>query len=697
MIVFRMLTARMRFALAVFLINYAVFLAFRVIFAAMFYHTAGPHSLGNVLEAFYLGMKFDLRLALLLVLPILLVSWVPGLNVVRWRIARYIWLAYLVLANLTYTLFYLVDFGHYAYLGERLNYSVLRLLGNPAISFTVAWESYPLVWAVLGMLAFAAGMGWVQWRFAFRMLDWQGWPHPLWRRIAMGTGCFVLVIVGMYGRIAWFPLRWSEAYFVADPYVNALGLNPMLFFLESSENTSEGYDIKAVRKYYPVAAAYLGVPNPDEATLNFRREFHPKGITGGRRFNVVLVHMESLASRFCGVFGNATHPTPYFDEVAHNGLWFPNAYVPSPGSARSVFAQLTGVPDVMGPGSTASRNPQLVDQHVLLNDLAGYKRYYFLGGSLSWGNIRGLVSRNIHGVELYEEGRFPEPRADGWGISDYDLFTEANKVFASLGDQPFAAMIQTAGNHRPYTIPPGHPDFKLEHFDEATLRKAGMESDAEVNSLRFLDFSLGHFLEIARKEPYFMHTIFVFYGDHGIPGGGEHMTPAQVKANLTAYQIGFVIYAPGLFPKGQVINTVASEVDVGPTIMGMLGVPYTYTGMGRDLLDPRYGKDRETFTMLMDNPPTIGVLDPQYYFRMTPGVGGHLYDYRSRDPAVPDLKAADPERFARMQTLADALYQTARYLLSHNREDQGLGAPESRPAGAGGNAAAAPPAARPAQ
>ncbi|HKI98795.1 MAG TPA: LTA synthase family protein [bacterium] len=684
MTVFRMLTPRLRFTLAVFLINYAVFLVFRGVFAAIFYHTGGTHALGDVLHGLYLGAKFDMRLALWIILPILLISWVPGINVVRSRVARYIWLGYLVLGNLTYTLFYMVDFGHYAYLGERLNSSVVRLLAAPDIAFTVAWESYPVVWTSLGMIAFAAAIGWLQWRFAFPLLDWKGWIHPRWRRYAMGTGCFFLVIFGMYGQFSWYPLRWSQAFFVADPYVDALGLNPMLYFLETYENQSLGYNEKAVRAHYPEVAAYLGVDHPDAATLNFTREFHPKGITGGKRYNVVLIHMESLATRFCGVYGNGAKPTPYFDDIANHGLLFTNMYVPSPGTARSVFAALTGLPDVMGAGSTATRNPELVYQHVLLNDLKGYKRFYFLGGSANWGNIRGLLSHNIEGIDIHEEGSYTESRADGWGISDYDLFTEANKSFAKQGDQPFAAMIQTAGNHRPYTIPEHHGDFKLEHRDEDTLRRFGFESLDEFNSLRFMDYSLGHFMELARKEPYFKHTIFMIYGDHGIPGTGQHLTPGEIKLNLTSYHNAFAIYSPSLFPEGKVITKMANEMDMLPTIMGMLGEPYTYTAMGRDLFDPRFDKDRYTFTALMDSPPIIGLMDEQYLMRMDKARGAHLYDYRSSDPNVPDLKDKDPERLARMQELAEGLWQTSRYLLSHNRAGQATNA-AAQPAAASGN------------
>lgn len=663
---FRLLTPRLRFALAVLLINYAILLAFRAVFAVYFARPGNESTAADIAHALYLGAKFDLRLALLVILPILLISWVPGINVVRGRIARYLWLAYLVLANLAYTAVYLVDFGHYAYLNTRLNVSVLRLLAAPEIALEVAWQSYPVVWAVLGMITLAAAAGWLQWRYAFPLLDWRATGPRRWWRLGLGTSCVFLALFGIYGKFSWYPLRWSEAFFVADPYVNALALNPVLYFFDTYGNQSLGYDEQAVRAAYPEVAAYLGVDHPDPATLNFERNVHPQGLTD-EPYNVVLIHLESFAARYTGIFRNEAHPTPYFDAIARAGLFFNNYYVPSPGTARSVFAALTGLPDVMGPGSTATRNPQLVAQHVLLDDLDGYKRYYFLGGSASWGNIRGLVTRNVKDMDVHEEGSYESPRVDGWGISDLDLFIEANKVFRTLGDQPFVAMIQTAGNHRPYTIPENHGDFQVEHRDADVLERFGFESLDEFNALRFLDYSLGHFFEIARKEPYFRRTIFLMWGDHGIPGSGAHLTPAQVKLQLTSYHVPFVIYAPSLFPQGRVLDKMASEVDMLPTVMGILGRPYRYTALGRDLLDPRYDDRRYAFTMLMDNPAEIGLMDPTWYVRTDRVRGPRLYNYRSPDPAVPDLKAQEPERAARMERLALGLWHTARYLLSHNR------------------------------
>ena len=132
---------------------------------------------------------------------------------------------------------------------------------------------------------------------------------------------------------------------------------------------------------------------------------------------------------------------------------------------------VTGIPDVAPATSTSSRNPAAVDQHTIINDFEGYNKFYFLGGSTSWANIRGLLTNNIQDLHLYEQEDYQAPKVDVWGISDKNLFLEATKVLKRQ-QGPFFAVIQTADNHRPYTIPkedqgaisfhPGIPGFAAE-------------------------------------------------------------------------------------------------------------------------------------------------------------------------------------------------------------------------------------------
>ncbi len=107
------------------------------------------------------------------------------------------------------------------------------------------------------------------------------------------------------------------------------------------------------------------------------------------------------------MWGNPLNTTPYFNEMCKNGIFFDRCFTPAYGTARGVWAVLTGIPDVEYP-NTASRNPAAVDEHIIINDYNGYEKYYFIGGSSSWANIRGLLTNNITGLHLYEEGSYKE-------------------------------------------------------------------------------------------------------------------------------------------------------------------------------------------------------------------------------------------------------------------------------------------------
>jgi phosphoglycerol transferase MdoB-like AlkP superfamily enzyme len=339
--------------------------------------------------------------------------------------------------------------------------------------------------------------------------------------------------------------------------------------------------------------------------------------------------------------------------------------VPHTGTARSVFTALTGLADVETQ-RTSSRNPLIVNQHTIINAFEDYGKLYFIGGSASWGNIRGLLSFNIPGLQLYEEGSYKSPRTDVWGISDLHLFEEANKVLRAQ-QKPFFAIIQTSGNHRPYTIPEDNRGFEVSNMGNKEVFEHGFHSVGEYNSFRFMDHSIKVFFEAAKQEAYFNNTIFVFFGDHGIHANtGKHTPRFEEQLNLHGLRVPFVIYAPQLLPKGKVISKVASEVDVLPTIAGLAANEYINTTMGRDLLDERFDNARYAFTVTHGHGLRIGLLDGRYYFLMNDdGSNKVLHDMRSENPRdnVMTQFAGTAQEF---EQLCRAIFETTRYMRYHN-------------------------------
>ncbi len=656
-----------RLALPLAALHVAAMSAFRLAFFLVFRNPLEALPAGELWRAFYIGAKLDLRLAVLVAVPLLVLGGLPWLDPWRRRWAALAWQAHYAFWTTALVLMHLVDLGHYGYLETRLNAAALQYIEDPKVSGRMMWESYPVGWGLLGLLLVALG-GWFGVRALLRRPAFST-PVPLggWRRAAVAGLCGLAAAGGVYGKLSHYPLRWSDAYFSTNAFVSSLALNPVLLLADTLKNREQSFDVEAVRASYQLVADYLGVEERDSERLTFARKVHPVGLVGGRRVNVVVILIESLATFKVGCFGNPMDGTPAFDALARDGILFRRFFVPSHGTARSVFTLLTGIPDVEV-NETSSRNPLAVQQHTIVNAFEGYEQLYFLGGSATWGNVRGLLSGNIAGLHLYEEGDYDAPRVDVWGISDLSLFEAANRRLRELGDRPFFAIIHTSGHHRPYTIPEDNRGFVKVEADETTLRKAGFVSLPELNAFRFLDHSLGFFFEAARKEPYFANTVFVMLGDHGLPGSASHLPYGTAELALVRFQVPLLIYAPGLLGPGREVLTVASEVDVLPTVASLAGVPYRNTTLGRDLLDPRFDGSRFALTLTDQfRVPEVGLLGERFYLRM-PREGGAatLHDLAATDP-VADAAAEHPEEAARLRALCRGLYETARYMVRHNR------------------------------
>ena len=148
-------------------------------------------------------------------------------------------------------------------------------------------------------------------------------------------------------------------------------------------------------------------------------------------------------------------------------------------------------------------------------------------------------------------------------------------------DKPFYAFLQTLSNHTPYALPEKLPV-------EAVTGQGSL--DQHLTAMRYSDWALGQFFEKIRNAPYFKETLFVIVGDHGF-GGGEQLT----EMNLARFNVPLLLIAPGIREKfGATRDTVGTQVDVAPTIMGRLGDNFAHQCWGRDLLnlpkdDPGFG------------------------------------------------------------------------------------------------------------
>ena len=308
----------------------------------------------------------------------------------------------------------------------------------------------------------------------------------------------LMLSFGVYNSITHYPLRWSEAFFSKNIAINQFTLNPVLYFFDSFAFRSEGVDLEKFKTYYPVIAKHLNLP---QDSINFKKKVTFKN-SYTETPNIIYVMLESVGTATMSFYGNPLDSSPKMDSIITESLSFSKFYVHKPGTAASVFSSITGLPDIEDV-KTASRNPLIIDQRIIFDQLNGYEKRYFIGGSANSANIRGVFQSNIKDLKIFEEGSYEgENRADVWGIDDYDLFKESDKELKKLykKGKPFVAYIQTATNHMPFTVPDKKESFSptLENeIDEKTLLKGGFRSLGQLNGIRYLDFNVARFLKRA--------------------------------------------------------------------------------------------------------------------------------------------------------------------------------------------------------
>lgn len=567
-------------------------------------------------NSWWVGLRFDLRVitlflliglglfaSLRLLLKLLFLrqgSESKGFYYIN-KLYYYFQTIYLSMGLLFFTIIFWVDIGNYSYLDERLTSKLFALLSSPSIALGMVAESYP-------MYIIIPGLCFVIWLFYITtsklLFNSKGQQESFFALNAkykkVDTGKFFLAFFVMacliHSKLSQYPLRWSEAYFSKNHFANQFALNPVQNIFDTYKFAKSNYTFDVVKDDLELVKKELGIVDSSNEFLV--RDQKPNPIPELKNIkNVVVIMMESLAAFKLGVYGAPLHTSPNFDALAKESLLFENFHVVQTGTAASIFCFITSIPD-LNEEETASRNPLVVDQHTIINNFKDHNKFYFIGGDANWGNIRGVIKNNINDVHLLEEKDFrTASKTDIWGISDLELFNQANQILEQQKN-PFFAFIQTAGYHRPYTIPKNKEGFESKSITDEQIKDYGFASQDEFNALRFSDHALGHFFKLAKKSNYYKDTLFVVYADHGL----KSFNPIQLSSfynthQFSVYHIPFLIHSP-LLPanlKGHKDQTLGFQPDMLPTIQSMLGVEGPNSSFGLDLRSEEAKKRKGIF------------------------------------------------------------------------------------------------------
>jgi len=639
-----------------FFIFLLIFTLFRL--ATFFAFKPRDLSFADLLPSFLLGIRYDLRWIAIIHLPIIFFSLIPRLSPFYSKRNKKWWTWYLAAMTFLVFFFFAADLGNFSYNNTRLDAGALNFYEDSKIALQMLWQTYPMTWMLLGVVIAVLFFRWM-----FRRSHWtvinktDGLGIPYNRKWFVGATIFLTVFV--YGGLNVVPLTWKRAFVFHDNFKSYLALNPLQNFFATLKFRRPAYNESKAREYFPLMADWMQFPQKDKFT--YHREIMPGSNALESRPNVVLVLCESFSMYKSSMSANPLNTTPYFNEMCENGVFFERCFSPHYGTARGLFAIVTGIPDAQL-YKFSTRNPLALRQHTIINNFEGYNKYYFLGGNPEFNNFEGLL-HNIDGLQMITEGKFHSPKVNVWGISDKNLFLEANQRLKNE-TKPFFAIIQTADNHRPFMIPQQDSDFTKLELPIDTLHKYGFESVNEFNSFRYSDYCFRKFMEATSKESYFHNTIFVFIGDHGVSGNAKQMYPSTwTEQRLTDEHVPLLFYAPYLLHP-QRKKQVASQIDVLPTIAGMIQEPYTNTTLGRDLLDTCLTNN---YAFIVNQDGTIGMVTDNYYFTKNVNYPGEqIFPMNSNRLTYtwPEVKAIK----SKMSVVTTAYYETARWMLMNNKK-----------------------------
>ena len=438
----------------------------------------------ELLPSFWLGLKYDLRWIAFILFPIAIFSTYPKCSPFYSERLKKFWTIYLGILTLLVLFFYGADFGQFAYINARLNADALIFAEDPQESLQMVWQSYPIIWILIGLFGAVLMMTWMFRKTHVEVADRNQNIHKFSYRRRWHIISFPILGWFMYGFFTLKPLNFFRAFNLNDEFKSNLALNPFQNFFTTLRFRDPDYNSRA-KEYYPRMVEFLNLGETAARTGNYARLIHPNSRALESQPNIVLVICESFSMYKSSMSGNPLNSTPYFDSLTKKGIFFEKCFSPSFGTARGVFAILTGTPDVQL-GKFATRNEASISQRTIINDFDGYEKFYFIGGRSQFNNFNGLV-KNIYGVKIYEEGSYQAKKINVWGISDKNLFLEANGVLRKQ-DKPFFAIIQTADNHRPFNIPEEDSDFVRKIIPEEELKKYGFESQEEFNAFAYTDY-----------------------------------------------------------------------------------------------------------------------------------------------------------------------------------------------------------------
>lgn len=392
--------------------------------------------------------------------------------------------------------------------------------------------------------------------------------------------CFAAFLIAMFFAVDSSKLTKISS----NNYVNEISSNGIYQLFSAYRNNQIDYDQLYATQDEGVAIKNLRASilkqEPKSEFLNeddISRLISKPRSGSEKSYNIMFVTMESFSAEFMQAFGSSENISPNLDDLAKKGLLFTGLKATGTRTVRGLEALSLSVPPT--PGNSIVRRPNNENLFNISSPLKerGYEAKFIYGGDGYFDNMNYFFENN--GFEIVDRSNFSNDEisfSNAWGVSDEDLYLkaikEADKSYSS--SKPFLNFLMTTSNHRPFTYPEGKIDI---------APKTGRNG-----AVKYSDYAIGRFIEEAKKKPWFENTIFVFVADHCAGSAGNTDMP------LWRYQIPAIFYAPKII-KPQVFAKNVSQIDIAPTLFGVMNLGYKSKFFGTDVLANSATIDQRAF------------------------------------------------------------------------------------------------------
>lgn len=483
-----------------------------------------------------------------------------------YRVVRWVFVA----VNTFFLISNLVDCVYFRFSGRRTTMSVFQEFSHEAGGnmTSIFLKEFAVNWYLV-VLAVALGILLYKLFRSPRPLPLHG---PKWSYYVVQTVSLLVVapfvVFGMRGGMtaATRPITISNANQYADRPVDAcLVLNtPFSLF-------------RTLGKKAFIVPQYL---SEEEAVRVYSPLHTPADSIQFRPMNVVVLIVESFSKEFVGSFNthldNGTYKgyTPFLDSLLTKGLTFQYSYSNGRKSIDGMPSVLSSIPSFVEPFFLTPASLNNVSS--LARELK-HKGYYsaFFHGAMN-GSMGFQAFANSVGFDSYwgrtEYNEDPKYHGDDdfdgtWAIWDEEFlqfFCDRMTEFK----QPFVTSVFTATSHNPYALPERYKNV----FPKGT--------HPIHECIGYTDNALRHFFATASKQPWYNNTLFVITADHA--SMNEH---PEYVTDLGAFTVPILFYAPGMLElQGKDTETVVEQIDIMPTVLGILGYDRPYIGFGQDIL-----------------------------------------------------------------------------------------------------------------